>query len=354
MNFTQISPSLKLRISIPPSSSPRFFEICWPIGGLPCRKKSLIDTCDVHFIKRTGVSAQPTGFLSPQWRKTLNEFSFKPINIINPAKRVNNFLRQSADPSSRTNWPWPLPAMPRSPVKPATRRPSSARITNAAPAATTRWSSFRCRYGGCNRPITGANEYAKLGQCWWRYPLVWNRRKSRLKGGGLAQDAVITAQQTGRSLLDVLMWYTTVGRAIKEAPTLDICRVEYLRMKALVGARPPSLKGHRVGLARFCERFGRRKPFEVTSDDIARFLGQWELSTTRASCGRRLYGFFAWLVTQGFTAQNPLQLLPQPEYRAGSKDIYQADEVRDILGRTWQTDQLGYWVLALYGVSFNP
>ena len=163
-----------------------------------------------------------------------------------------------------------------------------------------------------------------------------------------AQNAVITAQRTGRSLLDALMWYTAVGRAIKEAPTLDTCRVEYLRMKALAGVRPPTLKGHRVGLAQFCERFGRRKPFEVTSDDIAGFLGQWELSTTRVSCGRRLYGFFAWLVTQGFTAQNPLQLLPRPEYRAGSKDIYQAEEVRDILGRTWQTDQLGYWVLALF------
>jgi len=163
-----------------------------------------------------------------------------------------------------------------------------------------------------------------------------------------AQGAVITAQQTGRSLLDVLMWYTAVGRAIKEAPTLDTCRVEYLEMKALTGVRPPSLKGHRAGLAQFCARFGLRKPCEITPGDIAGFLGRWELSTTRASCSRRLYSFFAWMVTKGYAAHNPLQLLPRPEFRAGSKDMYQAKEVRDILCRTWQTDQLGYWVLALF------
>jgi integrase len=124
---------------------------------------------------------------------------------------------------------------------------------------------------------------------------------------------------------------------------------EYLWSKTNAGRRPETLKGYRVALETFCQRFGERQPYTITSSEVLSFLQHWEQNNTRVSWYRRLFTFFGWLVTKKYVFENTVARAgekPLPD--GGHGQLYTPAEARAILTIAWATDQLGFWVLSLF------
>ena len=165
-----------------------------------------------------------------------------------------------------------------------------------------------------------------------------------------AQPAAAAARAEGHGLYEALEWYVAHGRAAREAPAIEACVCAYLEEKRAAARRSATLKGYRVSLTRFAERFSGRPPIAITTLEIRHFLRQWQHPNTIYSWWRRLFSFFNWALARGWVFENPLpraMARPLRRYRPGR--YYTPEEAARILREVKGTDELGVWLPACRG-----
>ena len=173
-----------------------------------------------------------------------------------------------------------------------------------------------------------------------------------IDGGAMAvaQDAAATARAHGVTLTEALGWYAAQGRTVHEAPVIEACVCAYLEDKRAAARRSATLRDYRVALTKFAGRFAGRAPGAITPGEIRQFLRQWPQPNTLYSWWRRLFAFFNWAVAHGWVFENPLlRARPRPQRRYRPGGYYTPSEAAWILRQVRGTDQLGVWVLALFG-----
>jgi hypothetical protein len=166
----------------------------------------------------------------------------------------------------------------------------------------------------------------------------------------VAQEAIAVARAHGTTLAEALGWYVARGRPVQEAPAIEACVCAYLDEKRAAARRSATLKNYRLVLTRLAERFAGRPLTAISPADIRQFLRRWPQPNTLCSIWRQLFTFFNRAVAHGWVFENPLlQAMPRPRRRHREGDYFTPRDAAWILRQVKGTDQLGFWVLALFG-----
>lgn len=166
----------------------------------------------------------------------------------------------------------------------------------------------------------------------------------------VARQAAAVALEHGTSLTAALGWYVAHGRPVHEAPNIEACVCAYLDEKRAATRRFATVKNYRVVLTTFAERFAGRAPIAIQPAEIREFLRRWPQPTTLHSRWRQLFTFFNWAVAHGWVFENPLlRAMPRPQRAPQPGKLYTPGDAAWILRRVKGTDQLGVWVLGLFG-----
>jgi integrase len=152
-----------------------------------------------------------------------------------------------------------------------------------------------------------------------------------------------------RSVVEALRWYRSHGGAFHNAPTIEECLEEFLVGRRAKGCTVATIKGYVHGIGKFAAMVPKRRPSEVTTHEIAQFVAAPKHPTTRACRWRIIFTFYKWCVGQGYVAENPVpRAMDKPIRRPGASLVFTPAEARELLHRAKNTDQLGFWVLALF------
>ena len=165
-----------------------------------------------------------------------------------------------------------------------------------------------------------------------------------------AEQAIWYAKTNGiTSIPDALRWFKEHHGIVAAAPTVTQCVFEFMLAKRQEGRARTTLNGYGAKLRRFAVDFGGRQPMAVKPQEIAKFLVQWQHTTTRKDWWQTLSTFFAWCVRRKYVLENPLPLaLARPRSRRGPGLVLTPDEAKFILRRTRSTDEIGFWALAMF------
>lgn len=165
-----------------------------------------------------------------------------------------------------------------------------------------------------------------------------------------AESAIWYAKLHGiASITQALEWHREHSHAARLAPPIRVCADEYHIVKRCEGRAVGTRSGYRKRLAPFVAQFGDRQPMSITPEEIAAHLDRWPQPATKANHWETLSTFFQWLVKMRYAVVNPLPLaLKRPTTKAGARLIFTPEEAEYILRETMETDQIGFWVLALF------
>lgn len=156
------------------------------------------------------------------------------------------------------------------------------------------------------------------------------------------------AQAGGTTLLDLMNWYARDGRPLLQAPPLRQCVEDFLWSKREANRQRVTLEGYASRLRRFAERYGDWLPQLITERQIEDFLADISQPTTRSGWWHVLSTFFEWMKRRRQVLANPLADFVRPRGGASLSGVFRVAEVREILGRARDTDQIGFWVLSLF------
>ncbi len=133
------------------------------------------------------------------------------------------------------------------------------------------------------------------------------------------------------------------------APTVQDCVRQFMAVKAGEGCRLITLHGYRSCLRSFAKRFGARRPGTISALELADHLNHWESPTTRGNHWLKLREFYRWLIAVRYAWANPVPAAMAHPLPLGHRGLfYTPAEAGGILRRTFDTDQIGFWVLALF------
>lgn len=166
-----------------------------------------------------------------------------------------------------------------------------------------------------------------------------------------AEAAVGYARSQGiDSLVDAVRWYHDHRRSIESAPALAQCVDEFLCMKRAEGCAAITLRHYGYRLGQFVAAFPGRRPAEVSPHELGRFIVSSTLHPrTRLSWWWTLRTFYAWCQRMRHVAENPIpQALAKPKPPPGSALVLTPTETKSVLRAARSTDQIGFWVLALF------
>jgi hypothetical protein len=164
-----------------------------------------------------------------------------------------------------------------------------------------------------------------------------------------ATAAAAVARAHGTTLAEALGWYAARGQLVQAAPTIDECVCAYLEEKRAASRRSATLKNYRIVLTRLAVRFAGRPLTAITPEEIRRYLKQWPNPNTLCTIWRELFTFFNRAVAHGWVPENPLlRAIPRPRRQHREGDYYSPRDAAWILRQVKGTDQLGFWVLALF------
>ena len=165
-----------------------------------------------------------------------------------------------------------------------------------------------------------------------------------------AEAAVWYTQMQGiPSVFDAVRWYQAHHGGLECADVLPQCVDEFLCVKRAEGCAPMTLTGYRSKLERFAHAFPGRRPSDVSPGELGRFIVAAPHPRTRLDWWQTLHSFYAWCRGMKYVAENPLpQALAKPKPPQGSTLVLTLAETRAILRNVKNTDQIGFWVLALF------
>ncbi|MBP6505952.1 MAG: hypothetical protein KA257_00175 [Opitutaceae bacterium] len=123
----------------------------------------------------------------------------------------------------------------------------------------------------------------------------------------------------------------------------------FLRSKARDGSSRETVSGYRKLLGILARDFGDRRIDLILPSEMASFLAQWRQPNTLCSYWRLAFHFFGWTAAMGYRQSNPVsRAMPRPVPTGGGGCYFTAKEARFILRQTMDTDEIGFWVLALF------
>ncbi len=124
----------------------------------------------------------------------------------------------------------------------------------------------------------------------------------------------------------------------------------FLEFKRGQNRSPRTLQVYRQRLDTFVTVFGSRPVTTLQGSDMTTYFKRWSKAHTLLSHWETVMAYFNWLVRVGYIQENLLvNTIKRPVRPTKSMLIYTPEEVRWILQETMHTDQIGYWVLALFG-----
>lgn len=189
-------------------------------------------------------------------------------------------------------------------------------------------------------PMVPQAEPAKAGQSW-----LSNHQLRE------AEAAFAYANSQGiDSVFDAVRWYRDHRETLINAPLVPQCVDEFLCAKRGKGCAPMTLLGYRSKLERFAQAYANRRPAEISP----RELGRWMVERsphprTRLDWWMTLSTFFSWCRAMRYAVENPVpNALSRPKPARGSQLVLTPVEARRILRMVRDTDQMGFWILALF------
>lgn len=151
------------------------------------------------------------------------------------------------------------------------------------------------------------------------------------------------------SIPDALKWYVDHRHGALDAPTLPKCVLDFLAVKRTEGLRPQSLRGLRIILGKFADRFGDRQPMAITPRVMLDYLVTAKSASTREAWWVALSTFFHWAVRMRYAFDNPVKLAQkQPKHEPPGRLILTPNETRELLRRAKFTSEIGFWVFSLF------
>ena len=157
--------------------------------------------------------------------------------------------------------------------------------------------------------------------------------------------SVLLSQQNHLSLFEAVQGFVHLRPAV----TMSAAVSEYLIAKRCQGLREDSLRGYRDQLTVFNEQFPDLTVAQVTPRHVIDYIFRWANVCTRRHRWQTLATFFAWAQRRGYCPGNPVFLaMNRPARPRPERCIYTPDEAAAILRRTRETDQFGYWAVALF------
>lgn len=166
-----------------------------------------------------------------------------------------------------------------------------------------------------------------------------------------AKAAMDYAQSQGiDSVMEAVRWYQLHRESFESGPDTVQCVDEFLCVKRAEGCSSMTLSGYQSKLGRFGGFFAERRPAQITPREIGAWIvAQSAHPRTRLDWWRTLLTFFRWAQRMRLVQENPVPLaLSQPKPPRGSQLVFTPFEARRILRLARETDQLGFWVLALF------
>lgn len=150
------------------------------------------------------------------------------------------------------------------------------------------------------------------------------------------------------SLTEALQWYVNHRHGALDAPPIRRCVTEFLLAKRAEGLRPPTLKVHRMVLAKFAAAFGDRQPLAVSPREISAYLREIR-GTSPTAVWTTLSTFFTWAVQLRYAFDNPVKLAQRrPQAPTPGRFIFTPAETRLLLRRAKFTPEIGFWAIALF------
>jgi hypothetical protein len=152
------------------------------------------------------------------------------------------------------------------------------------------------------------------------------------------------------SLLDAVRAFRLRHAVNQAAPLVPECVEEFLTAKKVEGRSPVTLFGYTAQLRRFAATVGHLRPGEVTDAALQAAVLTPAHPRTRLTLWHTLRTFFRWCVSMRYVNADPLpRAVTKPRPPPGARLVLKVPEAAAILQHVAGTDQLGFWVLALFG-----
>lgn len=150
------------------------------------------------------------------------------------------------------------------------------------------------------------------------------------------------------SISDAVRSYGEHATAVRSAPSVAECVGEYLREREQAGYTRGTMAHFGRTFREFIRVFGTRTPASVRADELCSALRLRPSDPVSYRQAVAVSTFFAWSVRRRYAFDNPVpaELRRHPVRRPTVLTPFQ---VLALLRRTSKTDEIGYWVLCLFG-----